>query len=127
MKIWKQKYDVTFKVSDDIEINAYISLTNQEKANEEFILESGRSLIKKDTGLEINELDSHIETLVMVKDKKEPMFLAAVWLLEDGRDPEFYDWNDYQDAISGAGVEEENVDFEGLKNYFEMVIEMDDY
>lgn len=127
MNIWKQKYAVTFKVADDIEIISYISLTDQEQADEELILGTGRSKIKKDTGLAISELDSHIKTLVMVKDKNEPMFLAALWLLEDGRDPDFYDWNDYQDAISGAGVEEERVSFEELKSYFEMVIELDDF
>jgi hypothetical protein len=126
MTIWKQKYEVTYKLTEEIKLEILLSFDNQKKKSDEEILEAAETGIFTRTGIDTNGKEYKIEEVVFIESTTDENYILAkhlydqeIELLEE--EPEYERQETFNAATDEVEVDYDNVSLETTTEMLNMI------
>jgi hypothetical protein len=109
MTIWKQKYEVTFTLTEDIKLEILLSFDNQEEKTREELLEVAKNAILVRTDIDVTGKDYLIEEVALINDVLDEDYILAKHLYR--QEIELGVFEPEHEEIFDKAIEETGVDF----------------
>jgi hypothetical protein len=126
MTIWKQKYEVTFKLTEEIKMEILLSFDNEEEKSDEEVLEAAQNGIFAKTDIDVNGKEYRIEKVVFIESTTDENYIVAKHLYQQEielieEEPEYERQETFNTATEETEVEYENVCLDETTNILKML------